>query len=123
MIPGKLDTARRAGRECPAFGRVQLPAQRARHPRGRPAIQAGAGSGGEDPQGAVVMVVKGTKYAIRRLAPEARDEIVRRYRNYLASGREATEDSPRSLADHYGVTVQMIHYVLRLGRDGQSDAH
>lgn len=60
---------------------------------------------------------------IRRLAPEARDEIVRRYRNYLASGREATEDSPRSLADHYGVTVQMIHYVLRLGRDGQSDAH
>lgn len=50
---------------------------------------------------------------IRRLAPEARDEIVRRYRNYLASGREATEDSPRSLAEHFGVTVQAVNYILR----------
>lgn len=56
---------------------------------------------------------------IRRLAPEARDEIVRRYRNYLASGREATEDSPRSLADHYGVTPQAVHEIVRAAKQSE----
>ncbi|MDL1881813.1 hypothetical protein FBQ88_12335 [Gammaproteobacteria bacterium PRO2] len=37
--------------------------------------------------------------------PPCNDEIVRRYRNYIASNREAVED--------FGITVQAVNYILR----------
>lgn len=37
--------------------------------------------------------------------PPRNDEIVRRYRNYIASNREAVED--------FGITVQAVNYILR----------
>ena len=45
--------------------------------------------------------------------PPRNDEIVRRYRNYIASNREAVEDSPRSLSIEYGITPRAIHDILR----------
>lgn len=45
--------------------------------------------------------------------PPRNDEIVRRYRNYIASNREAVEDSPRRIAEDFGITVQAANYILR----------
>lgn len=45
--------------------------------------------------------------------PPCNDEIVRRYRNYIASNREAVEDSPRRIAEDFGITVQAVNYILR----------